>query len=307
MRIIKPHGRSVTKKDHPHNRRILCHKKNNNLHDLEDFALRSPDLVIAQWISVLDKIIKKPIGNKKASSIQHQSRETISQAMWPLLKTRLEEQGLDQKAFADGMFMKKWQAKVHPYSVDKKSKEKQPRKQGKWYETFCGKIDPDQITDALAKDIAAKIEQHLYKNQRRVAHHSVPKQMGLIPSRAKSIEQNTLKPHQYQSFRNEELSINPDYFNKSDVAKEIYVAIKNERQPIRAKRALILAAKKLQDHYARIFVADNGTVMPIHEAKNHPLFASHQLAKEAYRHLFKRCQKKGDHLIKITESSGKKP
>jgi len=46
MRIIKPHGRSVTKKDQPHNRRILRHKKTDNQHDLEDFALRSPDLLI---------------------------------------------------------------------------------------------------------------------------------------------------------------------------------------------------------------------------------------------------------------------
>ena len=60
--------------------------------------------------------------------------------------------------------------------------------------------------------------------------------------------------------------------------------------------------KKLRTHYATIFVDQNGRVMPIHDAKTHPLFPSHDLVKTAYRRLFKGSRKRRNTLLKVTPS-----
>lgn len=83
MRIIRPYGSSRSKETDHGLRRVLVEKGHERAeHDIADFARSHDELIIAQWISVIDKIARKPQGLKKPSAEQRAIRDRLGDACW---------------------------------------------------------------------------------------------------------------------------------------------------------------------------------------------------------------------------------
>ena len=97
MRIIRPYGRSKTvSSNYKLAQRVLQQKPDKHgkthTHTLESFSLEHTELIIAQWISTLDKIANKPhqaSKTKGASFAQYQLRDSLGKA----IKQRLDAAG----------------------------------------------------------------------------------------------------------------------------------------------------------------------------------------------------------------------
>ena len=207
MRIIRPYGRSVVKRGEE--RKIVPRPKSRepaasqsarpNPLAIPAFAEDNPHIIIAQWISALDKVIAKPRGTHKASRELYDLRDKLGNACWDRMIARhkfLRTQQDEMKRV--------WQWKLHPYGkpepedVRKKhngSKPDTPRK-GRWYTAFAGETDFDQLD---FEGIARALEDHLYGDQRRI-HDGRPRstrtehKKGLIAARAKSVAKSLPAP-----------------------------------------------------------------------------------------------------------------
>ena len=195
MRIIRPYGRSVVKRGEV--RKIIPRTKSSCA--IPAFAKDDPHIIIAQWISALDKVIAKPRGTNKASCELHGLRDKLGNACWNRIIARhacLRIQPDDMK--------KVWQWKLHPYGKPepedtgkkhKGSKPDTPRK-GRWYTAFAGEMEFEQLDVAA---IARALEKHLYCDQRRI-HDGRPRstrtqnKKGLIAARAESVAKSLPTP-----------------------------------------------------------------------------------------------------------------
>ena len=207
MRIIRPYGRSVVKRGEE--RKLVPRPKSreqaasqsapNTPCAIPAFAQDDPHIIIAQWISALDKVIAKPRGTNKASRKLYDLRDKLGNACWNLMSTRhacLLTQ-LDE--------MKRvWRWKLHPYGEpepeDTGKKHKSPKpytpRKGRWYTAFAGETDFDQLDFAA---IARALEEHLYCDQRRIhdgrrRSTRTEKKKGLIVARAESVEKSLPAP-----------------------------------------------------------------------------------------------------------------
>ena len=81
MRIVKPYGVSESRADEgkPFERFLHANSFPAQPVDVREFAKTHPSLVIAQWISCIDKIITKPHGDGKPSQEQWALRNTLGQ------------------------------------------------------------------------------------------------------------------------------------------------------------------------------------------------------------------------------------
>ena len=181
MRIIRPYGRSVVKRGEE--RKLV--PRTESLRAIPDFAENNPHIIIAQWISALDKIIAKPRGTDKASPGLYDLRDKLGNACWDRMIDRHESLRKMQKV---------WRWKLHPYGKAENSGKK-PRR-GRWYTAFAGETDFDQLD---FKGIAEALEEHLYCDQRRI-HDGRPRsertehKKGLIAARAKSVAKSLPAP-----------------------------------------------------------------------------------------------------------------
>ncbi len=188
MRMIKPYGRSVVKDDGKR-KVVLRNGKDLEGRELPDFAESEPKLIIAQWISAIDKVIPKPRGRKKPSPKLYKLREELGKFCWEKIIAEHEFSEGDQERLKE--IKERWDWKLHPYG---KSGEKgeEPR-EGRWYKAFARKADSSDLDFA---SIAETIKQHLYEKQRRIGHVDKPryskeeKQKGLIKARAQSVEKS---------------------------------------------------------------------------------------------------------------------
>ena len=104
MRIIKPYGRSETGFEGKKKlRRAIRRKSNlgtpNDIpNDIVAFATTHPELVIAQWISAIDKIAAKPRGTHKPTPEQRALRQRLGEAAWQLLDEEKPSGGLFPKS-----------------------------------------------------------------------------------------------------------------------------------------------------------------------------------------------------------------
>ena len=150
MRIIRPYGRSVVKRGEE--REIVPRPKSREQaasqsarpHPLAipAFAEDDPYIIIAQWISALDKIIAKPRGTDKASRELYDLRDKLGNACWNRMIVRHESLRKMQKV---------WRWKLHPYGKAENSGKK-PRK-GRWYTAFAGETDFDQLDFKVLRKI----------------------------------------------------------------------------------------------------------------------------------------------------------
>ena len=195
MRIIRPYGRSVVKRSEE--RKIV--PRTESLCAIPDFAKNNPDIIIAQWISALDKVIAKPRGKNKASPELYDLRDKLGNACWDRMIDRHESLRTQQDE------MKRvWQWKLHPYGEPepedtrkkhKGSKPDTPRK-GRWYTAFAGEKGFDQLD---FEGIAEALEDHLYCDQRRIhdgrrRSTRTEHKKGLIAARAESVAKSLPAP-----------------------------------------------------------------------------------------------------------------
>ena len=207
MRIIRPYGRSVVKRGEK--RKIVPRTESRGQATSQSapdtpcaipaFAQDNPHIIIAQWISALDKVIAKPRGKNKASRELYDLRDKLGNACWDRMISRHESLRTQQDEIK-----KVWQWKLHPYGkpepedAEKKhkgSKPDTPRK-GRWYTAFAGEMEFDQLDFA---GIAEALEGHLYHDQRRI-HDGRPRsahtenKKGLIAARSESVAKSLPAP-----------------------------------------------------------------------------------------------------------------
>jgi hypothetical protein len=296
MLILKPYGRSATSDTNGQRQRTLTltadlGKAEIPGKDIAGFASTNPEILINQWISVIDRIASKPRNKAGATTGQRQLREQLGKAAFAKLK---------QIKLVDDSLTLLWNSKVRPYG-DAKWKQprnnpnaKPPESKGRFYKAFVGDCAPAQVTDKIAQAVAEKIWQHLLERQVRRQDGQPVKKRGLIEDRAKSISGNV------HAFAAPEASAwsEPDWTgyiepkNIKDIAANIFKAA-SEAEPKNLNRRL--AGTKLYEHYARVFVKTDGVVMTLDEARDAMPggFALHQQVKETYKLLFERLAKAG--------------
>ncbi len=282
MRLIRPYGRSRT----TDKTRVLMEKIRPNAEaerSIADFAASNADILIAQWISCLDKIIRKPgKSGEYPTAEQRKQRQNLADAMWPHL------------GLSDDRHQAKWMAKVHPYgpnnhSDDGKKTQSGERIQGRWYSRF---VDTTPIN---YRRVALAVHDHLH-------HHALGRHpLGMIKHRANSVEKNTLKPNAqgvtlqesaWKAYKADALM--RDITEKQRQAND---AARNSRhwdgKPARLTWPAVAIC--LYNHYPRIFDVD----IPVAEQADNPLFHIHQAVKDYWRRLLKESKYSGEKLATI--------
>ncbi|SUS05702.1 conserved hypothetical protein [uncultured Defluviicoccus sp.] len=201
MRIIRPYGRSATRPgagDGAARVRVLRLREvpgggGSAEREIAPFASSEDALVIAQWISTIDKIATKPKGDKKPTQAQRDLRdlrERLGKAGWDFIVEKKLLPGL--AADADGYFKKLWDFKIAPYpdgTYTPPEGKQPPSPKGRWYARFAGDVAPEDVN---AAEVAASIHEHLYTAAYRMADGRPNHPMGRIEARAASIAANSL-------------------------------------------------------------------------------------------------------------------
>ena len=282
MLVIKPYGRSSVERDNGASGRLRRAIRRNAgpraSECVADFAKTHPELVIAQWVSVIDRIATKPRRGRKPTSEQRGLRDALGEASWKILARefcppeRMEElKGL-------------WRRKIHPYGKETddggRRSGKAPNPRGRWFAAFAGEISPDSVNaDAVARDI----REHLFVAERRQGGESGKKCAGLIAARAESIAANA--PRRAPSDATEWTSADEKrYVQAGDIARVI-AGKANKAKKQERRISLRDAAPVLQGHFAALFGGKEGVAQA---RKREPgLFALHGAVKDAYANLLK--------------------
>ena len=293
MRIIKPYGRSSTEFDGQEKltRKLRQSPKYDTSVEIGEFAEIHPELVIAQWISAIDKIAAKPKGDRKPTPQQREFRRRLGKAAVRLLteKKIIDFSGKDERG--GRTFESLWEAKIHPYGkgTDKNSS---GRAEGRWYKRFARDTDPSKVD---AEDIAKKIYEHLHTREYRIHEPSHQKRAGRIAARAASIRDNALRPRPAVYFVDSPWTDKEedDYKDAGDVAGDI-ARKAAELEKTNQRMSVRKAAEVLYDQYGRLFKDGNEKVLSIEEARNKfpGLFDLHMAVKDAYVRLLKKHKKK---------------
>ncbi len=272
MLIVRPYGRSDADRETeagPLRRRLLLRPDHADGREIPDFADGHPELLVAQWISAIDKIARKPAGSKKPTPEQRRLREALGGAAWIVLRDRLPEGRADE-------LEKLWRRKLHPYGDG--NDHASGREKGRWYARFAG---------AEAADIARRIEEHLHEAEYRIGGSRPNKRQGRLAARAQSIAGNVATPVcelPQAGWADADLE---RYRKAGDVAG----AIKREAEAEEAEKRRVgpaVAARALHGHYAKLFCGENGIPLSIAEAKHDAgLFALHMAVRDAYTRILK--------------------
>ena len=224
MRIIRPYGTSATEAtagDAAQRRRVLRRKPETpgvaavTEPDLEAFATTHDRLVIAQWISTIDKIATKPAGFKKPGATQRALRHRLGAAAWRHIAANGLLQGLAETSSLETL----WWMRLEPYPAGAAKYARDPK--GRWYARFVGEVEPDEI-DADA--VVERIAEHLYAREHPIHAGLATRRKGRIAHRAASIQAGVPKaqPRAAQaSWREEHWTI---YAEAGDVAAAIRAA-----------------------------------------------------------------------------------
>jgi len=297
MLIIKPYGRSHVDTS-PNGRRRTLHLNTTptNSKDIAEFAKSDPRLVIAQWISAIDKIATKPKANTRPTAAQRAFRKKLGEACWQYIETHQLVPGLDDKEINPKLHTL-WWSKIEPY--DKKDfspKRKPPAVGGRWYKRFAGEAKPEHVDGA---SIAEKLHEHLYVSEYRIDATRPNKRKGRINARAESIEKNVLKPPQ-KSVEGWNAKDEADYLRAGDIAQAIYAAAetahntKDHNGRARPRRlTLSEASVELFKQYGHLFRDKSGTPLSIEEAKaqHTHLFDLHMAVKDFYKRRLKHSKR----------------
>lgn len=274
-------------------RRELLKKPDlKNSVDIAEFARTHPELVIAQWISTIDKIAAK---SRDGTPEQRSLREKLGNAAWSVLSREILHDLTDDRRRNE--LKELWRRKIHPYG-EKKNAKGHGRERGRWYARFAGETAPDAIDDQKARVIAQKIHEHLHEAEYRIGVGRPNKRQGRIAMRAESISDNVIK------------SIDPPDSDWSQEDCRCYSKAGNIAAAIRksAERredgkdggssrriGMDVAAKELYRHWAKLFPDGAEGVLSIAEARKRKpgLFTLHGAVRDAYTRTLKHHGKGG--------------
>jgi hypothetical protein len=307
MYISKPYGRSHVEEQRPgETRRVLRLRSDPEKPlDIEQFARSHDRLVIAQWISAIDKIASKPAGTNGATNEQRALRERLGKAALELIEARGLVPGLREPVTREHL-TKLWRVKIAPYGAarykaqtDKHGKElPSPSPKGRWYDRFTGGV-PVHNVDAVK--VVAKIYEHLHAAEYRIATDSPNRKQGRIVARARSIVINVPRRGLPAYSGSMEVDWTSDdrktYARAGDVANEIRLAAqrreKGEDKAGIRRVTLGIAAAALFKHYARLFHENDGKVLTIRDARDRfpQLFGLHMAVKDCYSRVLKHHKK----------------
>lgn len=334
MQIVKQGGsRSVVEKncENKNERRIALNSKarettgtDDETKAVEEYLLSSQRFFIAQWASMLDKMIKKPSGDKgRPTTSTRENRDSAGKAFLKYWRENQDKKGIPEAI--DNDFEKNWNLKVHSYSKpdlnDEKNKKKTEGK-GSWYKVFAG---DSEISNCNWDKVAEKIYIHLYEAQYEKNTYKDPNKEdkpthkeGLIYRRAKSIAKSARRYKkndtngliqalsQTEQKHIEALRSNPNW---EELRKEyqLHALVKDlndteskvfqnwkakDHKPKQQDRLLRRDALTCHyNHYARIFPSsdtDEKKALSLKDAKATELWKYHSIIKEA---LMQRCPK----------------
>ncbi|SIS39736.1 type VI-A CRISPR-associated RNA-guided ribonuclease Cas13a [Insolitispirillum peregrinum] len=281
MRIIRPYGSSTVASPSPQDAQPLRSlQRQNGTFDVAEFSRRHPELVLAQWVAMLDKIIRKPAPGKNSTALprptaeQRRLRQQVGAALWAEMQ-RHTPVPPELKAV--------WDSKVHPYSKDNApATAKTPSHRGRWYDRFG---DPE----TSAATVAEGVRRHLLDSAQPFrANGGQPKGKGVIEHRALTIQNGTLL-HHHQS---EKAGPLPEDWSTYRADELVSTIGKDARW--------IKVAASLYQHYGRIF----GPTTPISEAQTRPEFVLHTAVKAYYRRLFKERKLPAERLERLLPRTG---
>lgn len=297
MLIVKPYGRSrsILNKENEFRRTIHLNIDPDTPVDLTDFAENHSELIIAQWISAIDKIASKPIGREKPTTEQRRFRNELGRAAFDLL---INDNLLPDFTVRSKELERLWWAKIHPYGKGDEEKKKRSSK-GRWYARFAN--DPD-VSKVDAVSVANKIHEHLYGQEYRIKADRSNKREVRISSRARSITKNVLVP--LTTYSNGEKAWSDQdkeyYVAAGDIAGQIHQAAlrdeANQRRKFARKSGFSMrhAAPLLFAQYGRLFKGENGDALSIAEARTAfpGIFALHGAIRDTYTRTLKGHNKK---------------
>jgi hypothetical protein len=284
MRIVKPHGKSQTElHEGRHLRRIAPYRDLTAPTSVELFVLQEPKLVIAQWTSILDRVANKPYDGSPPTSEQRAFREVLGTALFK----RLTEHGLLPDPFGrQKRLERQWHQRVHPYGSDIDDTKKRNAK-GSWYWRFA---DAANVLDNDPAELARRLHEHLYHQERRLHNEAPNKARGLIEGRARSIANNVLRPlHLSDIATYPWASDDVIRFISVDVAGVVhrYVSARHAEGKWPTKSTVM---SQLADHWRRFAVAqrasDNGAVERSQVSSG--LLALHRETQKFYSQLLER-------------------
>jgi hypothetical protein len=294
MRIVKPYGVSESHADEgkPLERFLHANSFPAQPIDVREFAKTHPTLVIAQWISCIDKIITRPHGDGKPSQEQWALRNTLGQEAWKLIVE------LNLLSAPDGRkkrLERQWWSRVHPYGSE--TDLATPRNyRGRWYGVFAEGFDSVYFD---AEAVARRIYDHLYVSEFRMRPDGPPKHKGLLVSRAESISRNVLRPIHSEDplalpWSQADKAV---YAAAGDIAQSLVKSLKGlegQREATVRRRCAAI----LQDHVVRIF-SDLPTLQAA-RSEHTGCYALHEAIRESYRSILKSDHR---HLAKKLPSS----
>jgi hypothetical protein len=301
MQIIKPYGRShVEPSETGRNRRVLRPRADPQTSiEIEQFARSNDRLVIAQWISVIDKIASKPAGTNGPTTEQREFRERLGKAAWTLLQGKGLLTGLSDPATREHL-AKLWRVKIAPYGAapyrPSRTGRAPPSAKGRWYDRFAGDAAVSEVDVAA---VSLQIHEHLYVAEHRVGTGVAKRRRGLIAARAKSIATNVL-----QQTRDEDgwtAEAEGIYARAGNVAQRIRSAVQRRESgedKSGTRITLSIAASELFKHYAQVFKGDDGNPLSIRAARERSpaLFKLHMAVKDCYARILKHHRKQGTRL-----------
>lgn len=214
MKVVKPCGNSVVlaggeirRTIQPSITSITSVNAKQTHRPAIDFLLNNEKFFLAQWASMLDKIISKPHQANQASPnyATYEARENLSKAFYVLWKDKKLLNNFSHKDNQRKSFNQQWGLKVHPYKKPNKptanNKPEAIKKageisKGRWYDSLVTKSKPNKNTakhhksaTIHYKNTAKIIYEHLYVKQRSISKRSAYPQ-GYIANRANSIEKS---------------------------------------------------------------------------------------------------------------------
>lgn len=295
MRIVKPYGQSRVESGNQQDRKRVLRTKlqiEPRDRDVAAFALSHDELVIAQWISAIDKIATKPTGPQGATAAQRDFRDRLGMAAWAFIVENKLLQGLADKDRV--VYLKQlWDFKIAPYGkrdFRAKGRQREPDPRGRWYKRFA---DESAVENVDAAKIAKMLHEHLYVSEYRISPDAKNHRAGRIQARAQSISKNVLKQDQKQTGEWTDADL-AEYEKSGDVAKRIKRDATDLEQATPPRRvSLRVSGEVLFHHYAKIFSDGNGGTLSIEQARQSKpgLFALHMAVKDCYSRLLKRHRK----------------
>lgn len=309
MKAVKGQGRSVVESKDLKTRSLQRVDKegNKNTVSFRDFAEEESQFIIALWISVIDKIISKPIKNPKKAE---ESKNACAQA----LRQRIGDAVLSGKMVrARRLTVTQW----WDWKIKAKStgKQKPDFPKGRWYKAFLGDKEMNEINDEQITELVHDIDKHIYQATRsfeRSADKSGSK--GLLADMLKAIEKNTLKAAYEKQFIDkkkkdgsftkedwETYCAKASQVDGGDFAKALKQAIQNKDNKISPYHRAVEFLKK--DVWAKVFGAIGRK-----EAKEQfsELLAVHDVIREFYKKTLKGRNSIALHNIGAKERDYKK-